>query len=289
MSTQPVGPDSSLDDVRAGLHAMWSAVAGGWRENADFIDARAAPLTEKLLELAAPQPGDRVLELGCGPGGVGLAAAERVGAEGEVVLSDIAPEMTSIAAKRAAERGIANVSTRQLDLERVDEPDDSYDVVLCREGLMLVPEPARAAAEINRVLRPEGRAAVSVWGPRERNPWLGALLDSLGEQLGGTFPPPGIPGPFALADRDRFAAVLSEGGLSAVEVVEVAVPYAAASVDEWWSRVGAMAGPVAKILAAQPDEAVKAIRDRAAEALSEYETADGLEIPGVSLVASGRA
>ncbi len=77
--------------------------------------------------------GERVLELVCGTGGVGFAAAELVGPTGEVVLSDVAEEMTAIAATRA--RGLSNVSARRLDLERIDEPELSYDVVLCREGL----------------------------------------------------------------------------------------------------------------------------------------------------------
>jgi SAM-dependent methyltransferase len=280
--------DQGLDDLRAGLHGMWAAVAGGWGENADFIDSRGTELTARLLDEAALQPGERVLELACGPGGVGLAAAERVGPEGEVVLSDVAAEMTAIAAERAKALGLANVSTRVLDLERIDEPDDSYDVVLCREGLMLVPEPAVAATEIKRVLRPGGRFAISVWGPRESNPWLGVLLDSVGEQLGGTFPPPGVPGPFALDDPGRLAAVLAEGGLSAVEVAEVPVPYRADSFEDWWSQVTALAGPIANVLAAQPEESVEAIRARALGVLGEYQMGDGVEIPGVSLLASGR-
>jgi ubiquinone/menaquinone biosynthesis C-methylase UbiE len=101
---------------------------------------------------------------------LGLAAAARVAPEGEVVLSDVAAEMTAIAATRAEELGLENVSTRVLDLERIDEPDGSYDVVLCREGLMLVPDPGRAAGEIRRVMRLGGRFALAVWGPRERNP-----------------------------------------------------------------------------------------------------------------------
>jgi SAM-dependent methyltransferase len=279
--------DQSLDDLRAGLHGMWAAVAGGWGENADFIDSRTTELTARLLDAAALQPGERVLELACGPGGVGLAAAERVGPDGEVVLSDVAEEMTAIAAERSTALGLPNVSTRVLDLERIDEPDGSYDVVLCREGLMLVPEPAIAAREISRVLRPGGRCAVSVWGPRERNPWLGVLLDSVGEQLGGTFPPPGVPGPFSLDDPERLGAVLTQGGLSAVRVVEVPMPYRGDSLEDWWSRVPAMAGPLANVLAAQPEESVKAIRDQAVWALKRYETAEGLEIPGLTLVASG--
>lgn len=153
------------DELRTGLHQTWSAVADGWAEHAEHVDTRAAELTQRLLARAAPKLGDRVLELACGAGGAGLSAAERVGPLGEVVLSDFAAEMTAIASARATARRLGNVITRVLDLEQIAEPDGSFDVVLCREGLMLVPDPARAAREIHRVLRPGGRAAISVWGP----------------------------------------------------------------------------------------------------------------------------
>jgi enediyne biosynthesis protein CalE5 len=273
------------DPLRTQLHGMWGTVAGGWREHADWADARGAAVTAAMLEATAPSPGERVLELACGPGGIGLAAAVRVGPEGEVVVSDVAPEMTAIAAERAAAAGLANVSARVLDLERVEEPDASYDVVLCREGLMLVPDPARAAREILRVLRPGGRAAIAVWGPRERNPWLGIVLDVVGAQFGGPVPPPGHPGPFSLDDSGELAAVLAGAGLRYVQVDEAAVPYRAGSVDEWWVRTAALAGPLAQRLATLPEPAAQALRARATEAIAAYRTADGLDIPGLALVA----
>ena len=153
---------------------------------------------------------------------------------------------------------------------------------------MLGPAPARAAAEIRRVLRPGGRAAISVWGSPEQNPWLTAMLEALGQQLGGTFPPPGTPGPLSLGSSERFHSALAEGGLDEIRIGEVQVPWRGASFDEWWDRTSALAGPVAKLLAAQPPESVEAIRANAHEALSQYETADGLEIPGVTLVAAAR-
>jgi SAM-dependent methyltransferase len=228
-----------------------------------------------------------VLELACGPGGLGLAVAEGFPGS-EVTLSDVAPRMTAIAAARAEERGLGNVTVRELDLERIEEADETFDVVFCREGLMLVPEPGRAAAEMRRVLRPGGRVALSVWGPGERNPWLSTLLEALGAELGGTFPPPGMPGPLALGDPEMFRGAVSEGGFGEIEITEVDLPWRGASTDEWWERTVALAGPVAKLLEAQPDEVVDAIRERSAEALSRYETAGGLEIPGLVLVASAK-
>ena len=272
------------DDIRANVHAMWASVADRWGEHADYIDARGAEVTARLLELTAPQAGDRVLELACGTGAVGIAAA-KLGAE--VVLSDVAPEMTAIAAARAA--GLENVSARPLDLEEIDEPDASFDVVYCREGLMFAVNPVRAARELRRVLRPGGRFALAVWGPRHRNPWLDLVFTAVSEQVGAPVPPPRIPGPFALDDAGRLADVLHAGGLGAVAVGEIAVPLRATSFDEWFTRTSAIAGPLAQRLAALPDAARAALRDQLEAATAPYVTPDGLDIPGVALIASGRA
>ena len=283
VSQQPDGRE-----LRGHLHGMWASVAGGWAENADYVDERSTETTAELLARSRPQPGERILELACGPGGVGLAAAELVAPGGEVVLSDVVPEMTATAAQRADALGLGNVRIRVLDLESIDEPDASYDVVLCREGMMFAADPARAAGEIQRVLRPHGRFAIAVWGPRARNPWLGAVLDAASAQLGMPMPPPGMPGPFALEDADGLAGLFEAAGLMDVEVRELPVPLRARSFEEWWSRTSALAGPLAKILASMPDEAREAIREHAREAIKPYETGAGLEIPGVTLIAAGR-
>ena len=274
-------------DQRAQLHGMWSSVAGGWAEHADFVDARTAGLTERMV--AGASPGERVLELACGPGGLGMAAAERVGPEGRVVLSDVAPEMAEIAAGRAAARGLANASTAVLDLEQIDQADGAYDAVLCREGLMFAADPARAAAEIRRVLRPGGWLAVAVWGPRERNPWLGVVLDTVSGHLGVELPPPGVPGPFSLSDPARLAQLLSAAGFEDVAIEEVSIPLRAPSFEDWWTRTSALAGPLAKVLGAFPQETQDALRERARDAVRPYETADGLDFPGVTLLATARA
>jgi SAM-dependent methyltransferase len=274
--------------LRAELHGMWAAVAPAWAEHAVYADTRGAAITAKLLELSAPRPGERVLELACGAGGVGIAAAELVGPAGEVVLSDVAAEMTAIAATRAAALGLDNVRTLTLDLDDLDQPDQAYDVVLCREGLMFALDPARAVAEIRRVLRPGGRVAVAVWGPRARNPWLGVVFDAVSAELGAPVPPPGIPGPFALDDPDRLARLLAGAELAGVAVTDVPVPLRDSSFDAWLTRTSALAGPLAKRLSALPETARRQLRARLQVAVRPYQTPTGLDFPGVSLVAAAR-
>jgi ubiquinone/menaquinone biosynthesis C-methylase UbiE len=276
-----------LDSLREHLHRMWSSVAGAWEANTDFIDERGEEVTRELLGATTPRSGERVLELAAGPGGPAFAAAELVGPGGEVVQSDVSREMVAIAAARATSLGLANVRSRVLDLEHLDERDASFDVVLCREGLMLVPDPGRAAREMRRVLRPGGRLALTVWGPRSRNPWLDVVFDAVSAELGVPTPPPGVPNPFSLDDADRLGAILSAAGFADVEVRELATPYRAATTDEWWERTTALAGPLAQRLAALPPEAASALRERAVAAIAPFAAPAGLEIPGVSLLAYG--
>jgi len=274
--------------LRASLRAMWASAAPSWGEHADYVDTRGAAVADAMLDGAGLESGQRVLELACGPGGVGIAAAAMVGPTGEVVLSDAAPEMTAIAAARSKAAGLTNVTTREVDLERIDYPAASFDAVLCREGLMLVPEPATAVRECHRVLRPGGRAVFAVWGPRERNPWLGVLFDAVTAQTGLPVPPPGIPGPFSLEAPGALGDLLAGAGFAGTDVREIPSPVHASSIDEWWSVVPSLAGPIARVLGSLPDEVSGAIRARAYAAMADFATPDGYELPGVSLVGIGR-
>jgi ubiquinone/menaquinone biosynthesis C-methylase UbiE len=273
---------------RSHLHAAWSAVAPAWGRHAAVVDARARTTNDEMLARVALRPGERVLELACGPGGLGLAAAPLIAPGGEVVLSDVAGEMTAVGAARAADLGLANVRTRVLDLEEIEEPDGSYEVVLCRDGLQFATEPGRAAAEIARVLRPGGRVALATWGPRDRNPWLDVVLDAVGAELGRPVPPPGMPGPFSLSDGAELDAILRAAGLRDVTVTELAVGMVVPSFDAWWGMTTALAGPLAFILGTLPAATTDAIRDRARAAVRPYETAAGIEFPGLGLIASAR-
>src|SRR5215217_7287422 len=111
-SQNPWGCDvtAGTEQLRTRLHEMWAAVAPAWAAHASYADARGLEIGETMLDRTGPVSGERVLELACGPGGLGLAAAARVAPGGEVVFSDVAAEMTAIAARRASAAGLTNVS-----------------------------------------------------------------------------------------------------------------------------------------------------------------------------------
>jgi ubiquinone/menaquinone biosynthesis C-methylase UbiE len=279
----------SADAGRHHRRNMWAAVAAGWERHADFVEARGVDVTRALLEETAPGPGEHLLELACGAGDVGLAAAALV-SPGQIVLSDVAAEMTAIAARRAHARDLVNVTSRTFGIEAIEADDGSFDVVVCREGLMFAGDPARAVREISRVLSPNGRVAIAVWGPKALNPWLGVVFDAVSTQLGRPLPPPGVPGPFALADADALHRLLADNGLSHVAVRDVSVPLSAPSFDVWLSRVTALAGPLATVLAGLPEAAGHELEQRLRVAVQRFTSPDGsLRFPGMALVASARA
>jgi len=285
---KPTPPTQTDDARRAQVRMMWAGVADRWGAHADEVDARGTELTRSMLTKARVRHGDSVLELACGPGGAGLAAAELVGSEGEVVLSDAVEAMAAIAGQRAAARGLTNVRTATRNLEQIDEPDGMFDVVLCREGLMFAVDPGLAAREIHRVLRPGGRFVAAVWGPKIDNPWLSVIFDAVTAVIGITVPPPGMPGPFALADASRLTEVVEAGGFQDVEIETIPVPLRMPTFDAWWQRTTAIAGPVAAMIAHLDPATASALEDHVRSAVQPYATPAGLDFPGLALLVSAR-
>jgi len=103
----------------------------GWDRAADLYEGlwadQLAPAQERLLALAALQPGEHVLEIACGTGLVTWPAAEAVGPTGRVVATDISDRMVERTATEAARRGLSHVSSRRMGAESIDEAADTFD------------------------------------------------------------------------------------------------------------------------------------------------------------------
>jgi SAM-dependent methyltransferase len=282
--------EQDFDSQRLEMLDRWEQAATGWGKRADSVRDFGMPVSMWLVEHLGLQSGMRVLELAAGPGDTGFLAAELVAPAGTLISSDGTEAMLEVARARAERLGIRNVEFQQLNLEWLDLETASVDAVLCRWGIMLVLDPAAAAREARRVLRPGGRISIAVWDAAERNPWATIpgrvmIAEGLSEP-----PDPSAPGMFALAADGAVQELLEEAGFVEVTVdgvdIERRYPNAGAFIDETLD-VSMM---FAQAFRAAPAATQTAVRTKIAEALSAFATSDGaLVLPGRSLVAVANA
>jgi SAM-dependent methyltransferase len=238
-----------------------------------------------MVELLDPRPGQLLLELAAGPGETGFRALPHLQPGGALLSTDVAPEMVEVARRRAAQLGLADVTFAEENAADLTLADDSVDAVLCRFGLMLVPEMDRAAAEIARVLRPGGRAVLAVWASSRLNPWMTAGGKAAVELRHAGPPDKDAPGPFRLSDPARLRAVVEAAGLAVECVEEVPVAWAASSLDEWWETSKDTSRMLTTLLAGLTEDEERALRARAEEHLQEYVADDGsIAVPGLARV-----
>ena len=281
---------SDPDQLRALTRETWETAAAGWGREAEAVRRWGMPVSVAMVESLELQPGQRVLELASGPGDTGFMAAELVQPGGTLISSDGAEPMIEVARARAAELGIDNVEFRQLELEWIDLETASVDAVLVRWGIMLTVDPAAAAREIRRVLRPGGHAALAVWAARERNPWAQIPSAALLE-LGHTEPPdPDAPGPFALAADGRLAELLDDAGFTDVEVVPVTLERHYTSAQDIVAESLNCSPSFGTMYRKLTDEQQAEVAAHMVAAADAYSAPDGsVMLPGVSLVARATA
>jgi ubiquinone/menaquinone biosynthesis C-methylase UbiE len=270
--------------IKAEIRDSWNAISAGWEAMHDRFECGGAAMTNQLLELGGVRAGQRVLDVATGLGEPLATAARAVGPSGHVVGLDIAAEMIEVARRRTA--GLDNVEFLVGDLETVDLPAASFDVVLSRWGLMFATDHVAAFRRLGRLLVPGGVLAASVWSEPGRTPMMSAGYAVMAQRLG--LPParPQMPGPFSMSDPDRLTAELTEAGFTEVSVTEFVVPFQLGSVREYVEFNQAVSPP--KLLALVRD---RLGAQRAAElwaavgaAVERYRAGDGtLSLPSVAL------
>jgi len=251
-----------------------------WDECAeDYIPlaTQLALFHKPLLDLVRPVPGERVLDVCSGPGEPALSIASIIAPTGHVTGIDLAVNMTSIAAKTAAKRGLGNVEFLTMDAEKLEFPSENFDVVVSCFGFQIVTRPEAAAREAYRVLRRGGRAGFTVWSKGERAPALDVLI---GPMLEHATPDENgyIPTPYELGGQGELVNMLNGIGFQDAVEIRVQGTWVADSVDEYLSML-LQGTPLGHSLSEETEEIQGTVRDKAKQNISRYSTATGVSIP----------
>ncbi len=280
----------SFDPVlyRAGQRQLWDSLAAGWDKWWPTQEQALQCVSNRLLDLAEIQFGDRVLDIGTGIGQPAITAGLRVGSGGQVVATDLSPQMLAIAQKRATVLGLKNLEFRVMDAGTMDFPEGAFDAILSRFSLMFLTNLVDVLVRIRMILVPRGKFAASVWDVAPKNPMLSLAYDLAQKMFQLPPPPTGTPNIFDLAEG-ILEKVLLKAGFTNVYTEELSCTSSLPSAEVLTQFLRDVNAPLVGMLASQPAQRQAEYWQVLIAALQEYTASDGsIHIPGTAICAVGQ-
>jgi ubiquinone/menaquinone biosynthesis C-methylase UbiE len=255
----------------------WDSVATGWQKWWKTFENGAQNLSNHLVELANINTGSKVLDIATGIGEPAITAAKKIrGGSGYVLGTDISPQMLSVARQRATSLGLQDVIEFKVgDAETISLPASLFDAVLCRWGLMFLPDLKDGLSNIYRSMVNGGHLAAAVWASPDKVPFLSVSMNTVVKETGKPMPPSGTPGPFKLADQKVLTDALSECGFKGVTVERINVIFTFSSAEEYTQFNQAIAAPINAMLADQPQARKEEIWKAVTKSASKYTNSTG--------------
>ena len=233
-----------------------------------------------LVRRAAPQPGERVLDVACGTGVVARLAAKAMGT-GRVLGLDINSGMLAVARSRPLDSAAPTIEWLEASVLDMPIADQSFDLVLCQLGLQFFPDRARALQEIERLLVSNGRLALSVFTAIEHTPMANALVQALDRHLGADASTVKR-SEHSLCDASDLHRLVAGAGFRDIRIQPVTQIIKFPSAREY-ARLQLAATPQASLLksmnAAQRDALIDAITADLSASLGSASNAAGLASP----------
>lgn len=242
---------AKLEKFREALHGEWTreATVTAWRKWQPQMAEFTRGATEAILDAAQLRTGMRVLDLASGVGDPSLSIAQAVGPSGHVVATDLGPGMIALAEELAHVRGLRNMEFRVANVEALPFPDQSFDVVTCRFGVMFFPDQLRAFRECLRVLKCGGRVAFVVWGKQEQS-FLSTTVGIIAKHIEMPKADPDAPHAFMFGERSLLKRKLEAAGFSRVsEEVRTVTGHWVGSPEEYWRQFTEVAAPFRSLVA----------------------------------------
>ena len=270
--------------IRAIEKPYGQAYGGNAAENYErfFVPAIGEPFAREMMEAAALQPGERVLDVACGTGIVTRLAAERVAPGGTVAGLDVNPAMLAVA-RTVVTPSLTPIRWYETSAEAMPLPDASFDVVLCQLGLMFMTDKGAALREMRRVLAPRGRALISVPRPTA----FFRALDEAIEQHMGADAAGFVRLVFSLHEPAEVERLLNEAGFQDVRVRPGARTIHLPPPREFlWQYIRCT--PLMALMADGGDEARAALERDVVSRWEPWTTGEGLAYEQPFILASGR-
>jgi SAM-dependent methyltransferase len=266
---------------------QWQDAAEAWHRWGPTIEAWLGQATTRMLDAAKITTGSRVLDVAAGAGGQSIAAARRAGPTGHVLATDIAPAILHYAMAAASAAGVHNIAVQEADGECLQVPDEGFDAVISRVGLIYFPDQQAALACMRNALRPGGRVSAVVYSTADRNGFFSVPIGIIRRRAALPPPMPGQPGPFSLGSPEVAQETLARAGFRDVTIETIPSPVRLASAAECArferESFGALHQMLSGLPAAEREEAWAEI----ASALSEFDGSRGFTGPCEMLVISG--
>ncbi len=257
--------------------AEWNGALGQrWAAMRQEIDRFVVPFGDAALKAAAPQPGERVIDVGCGCGDTSIELARMVGAAGAVLGIDVSQPMLAVARSRGALADGADLTFREGDASEAALPANT-DLLFSRFGVMFFSQPSPAFSHMRKSLRAGGRCLFVCWRTPRDNPWAMTPLSAARAAMGVTPAPadPNAPGPFAFADEERLRAILSGAGFGAIDVQRFDVAISLGATPRSAAERALQIGPVSRLVREVGAEHVPIILDAVERALVPLAAPDG--------------
>jgi ubiquinone/menaquinone biosynthesis C-methylase UbiE len=250
---------------------------------------------EEALRLHPPQPGQRVLDVGCGFGDTTQRIAGLVGSEGEVVGVDAAPRFIEDAIREAGEADVANARFLVADVEESLSGEGRFDVAFSRFGTMFFANPVAALRNVRRALVPDGKLVMVVWRQRTDNDWLyraQTIVEGIVARPEEYDEPTCGPGPFSMANADTTSDVLLHAGFTDVALRRCDIPILIGNdLEEALELVMAL-GPAGEILRLAGDRAAHLhgqVEAALREGLAEFAVDGELRAPASTWIVTASA
>lgn len=266
----------------------WSATALFWDKHREIIRQLFAPVTDALAGDTQIDKGHTVLDIATGQGEPALSLAVLIGPEGKVFGIDPVPEMVAAARTAADQFGFRNTQFEVAYADQLPYPNDTFDAVVSRFGVMFIASPVDAVREILRVLKPGRKLSMAVWHSAETNPFLSGL-HRVAEKYSASLPvAEDAPGAFRYARPGKLRDIFAEAGAAAPteELLQFRIQ-APISVEDFWTLRCEMSEKLREMVAKLSTRHLADFKSEALEVLGRYSTGSGMSFPAEVLIVSG--